>query len=133
MTDALEDLMATETRRRTALLAGDADTLDQILTDDFLYVHSTGFAEGKAPFLNRMRKKLSRFTSLKAWDEKVRRYPGCAVMDGSVDMPYEAIDGSSGEIKALFVATWIETPAGWRLSSYASTARGAPPAFDRTN
>jgi hypothetical protein len=131
MTDALADLMATEARRRAALLAGDADTLDAILTDDFLYVHSTGFAEGKAPFLDRMRNKLSRFTGLKAWGEKVRQHPGCAIMDGSVDMPYEAIDGSSGEIKALFVATWIQTPGGWRLAAYASTARGAPPAFDK--
>lgn len=131
MTDAIADLMATEAKRREALLAGDADTLDRMLTDDFLYVHSTGFGEGKAPFLKRMRKGLSRFTALTAWDEKVRLYPGCAIMDGQVDMPFEAIDGSQGEIKALFVATWVQTPEGWRLASYASTARGAPPAFDK--
>jgi ketosteroid isomerase-like protein len=123
MTGALDDapVLAAEQRRREAVCANDTDVLDHLITDDFVYIHSTGFSEGKAAYLDRMRKGVARYVRLDTRDVSVRRHGACAIVDGVVDLGYERSDGVSGVVTALFMAVWVETDGAWRLAGYGST------------
>lgn len=123
MTEAAETalVLAMEARRRAAICANDPDTLEALLTDDFVYIHGTGFAEGKAPYVDRLRSGGVRYQRLETRDVRARRHAGCVILDGAVEFGYVRADGVSGTMRALFMATWVETSEGWRLAGYAST------------
>jgi hypothetical protein len=114
-------LLAAEEQRRTAIMANDADTLDRLLTDDFVYIHSNGLVEGRDGYLGRIRSGATRYVDLQVKSFTVRRYPGTAIADGEVFFTYELANGSGGAVKAHFLAAWVETADGWRLGGYGST------------
>jgi len=123
MTETAETapVLAMEARRRAAIGANDPDALEALLTDDFIYIHGTGFAEGKAPYIDRLRSGAVRYRDLEARDVRARRHGGCVILDGALKLGYARTDGVSGVMQTLFMATWVETPNGWRLAGYAST------------
>jgi ketosteroid isomerase-like protein len=123
LTETVEStpVLAMEDRRCAAINANDADALEALLTDDFVYIHGNGFAEGKAAYVDRMRSGDVRYQRLETRDVRARRHGGCVILDGAVEFGYARSDGVSGVMRALFMATWVETAAGWRLAGYAST------------
>lgn len=114
-------VLAMEARRAAAICANDPDALEALLTDDFVYTHATGFSEGKAAYIDRVRSGVVRYQRLETRDVKARRHGGCVILDGSAEFGYARSDGASGVIHSLFMATWVETADGWRLAGYAST------------
>jgi ketosteroid isomerase-like protein len=85
MTDAA-DLLAVEERYRQALIGDDAETLDDLLDDELIYVHLSGAVEGKAAVLAARHK--TRYSAITRRDLSVRVSGDLGVITGG--MVFEA-------------------------------------------
>jgi ketosteroid isomerase-like protein len=116
------DAELAEDRFFAALLAGDADELEELLSDDFLIVDvMSGSVAGRAPFIAALRDGSLKFDRITLVERGTRRHGDTAIIVGRTDMA-----GSFGE--ASFAATsrythvlLREGTGRWRLVSAQGT------------
>jgi ketosteroid isomerase-like protein len=107
-----------------AMIAVDLDRLDRILSPDLIYVHSTGVAESKAEYLERVKASHYDYTSIASRDVTIRVHGDLAVMDGVLDMGVATGGSPTMMMKLLFVLIWTKQDGRWRLSLRQSTNAG---------
>jgi ketosteroid isomerase-like protein len=121
MAEDIAPILAAEEKRRAAALANDADAMEALMTDDFVYVHSNGLVEGRDGYCGRIRTAASTYLTLTITDYRVRRHGSSATADGKVVFTYQPANGPVGTVKAHCLQSWIETKDGWKLVGYGST------------
>lgn len=115
-------VLAADDRRRAANMAGDADALEAILSPDFTYIHNTGFREGRAAYVARIRNAQVDYVSLDRLAANVRVYGAVALVDGLASMTYRTPPGGPAQtVKTLYLAAWVFSDGQWRMAAYAST------------
>ena len=70
-TDIRTAVLANYEDQRRAMVAGDADTLDELLADDFALVHMTGYRQPKAEWLADVRSGAMTYHSMEDVDVSV--------------------------------------------------------------
>lgn len=130
LADALKAavLRADETRIY-AMLANDTASLDDMLTDDCLYVHSTGATQTKAEFLAALRTGAMKYTALHYLaPPQVRLYGSeAAVLTGRSQIEVALPDGRTAKPTVLLTAVYVVQHGRWQLASYQSTNAPAAP------
>lgn len=108
-------LQVLEQRRLTALKDRDAATLQAVLADDYVHIHSTGRVDDRAAFI---KGTLERPRRSERGPLSIRVYGELAVMVGEQTNLSVNADGSAGA-SARFIATQVahREPAGWRFVS----------------
>lgn len=115
-------VLAADDRRRAASVAGDVETLAQILTPDFTYIHNTGFREGRDPYLARMREGGVEIVALERLAASARRVGGVVLVDGEASMTYRMPPSAPpATFTSLYLAVWEWRDDAWRIRAYAST------------
>lgn len=121
---AVREVLAADDRRRAANVAGDAATLERLLTADFTYTHSNGFREGRGPYLERIRAARVHYLDMTRLSADVRLYGNIALIDGLARMTYRlAAHSVPNTLETLYLAVWTSNGEGWQLTAYASTER----------
>ena len=120
MTEDIAPIVAAEERRRAALNGNDAEALATVLSDDLVYIHSNGLAEGREAYLDRVRSGPGRYQNLTVANFTVRRNGSSAICDGQVSFEYAVPNHRPVVVKAHFLAVWKEEAGDWRLAGYAS-------------
>jgi ketosteroid isomerase-like protein len=112
--DAVADL-------HRAMLTDDLETLDALLADEVVYVHSGGAAEDKRGYLDAVRGKYWEYKRVKPESQRV-------VTSGDLAMAHVILDfegGKRGEIhKPLRLFTtlvWMRQQDAWKLISRQAT------------
>jgi ketosteroid isomerase-like protein len=110
-----------EDRRYDAMIAGDVETLDLLLSDELAYGHSSGERDTKPSYLDRVRNGTFVYTSIEHPVDKVIVTGSAAVVVGIMI----ALAHVSGELKTIHgaaLAVWAEEDDGqWRLVAYQPT------------
>ena len=103
-----------EQARTAAMVAGDVDTLDRLLDDECLYVHSSGAIDTKTAYLDRLRDGTLIYRSVRTSGHRVYALgQGCAV---SHRMIAEMIlHGVPRPYQGQVISIWRSGPAGLRL------------------
>ncbi len=119
---AESEVLAAEQRFFAALMAGDRDALNQILTDDFLLIDVMRGAEvPKSALLAVVEADQIRFDEIEPAEARVRFYASVAVVTGSTQM-----QGRFGEVPfgvhSRYTHVFVEQQGQWRLAS----AQGTP-------
>ncbi|HEY3697078.1 nuclear transport factor 2 family protein [Phenylobacterium sp.] len=115
-------VLEADDRRRAATMAGDADALEALLTPDFTYTHNTGFREGRAAYVARVRNRQVEYVSMERLFAGVRVHGGVALVDGLASMTNRAPPaGPLRTSKTLYLAVWVLSNGQWRMAAYAST------------
>lgn len=118
----VREVLAADDRRRAANVAGDAATLEPLLTADFTYTHSNGFREGREPYLARIRTAQVDYLEMTRVSADVRLYGNIALIDGLARMTYRLASRSApNTLETLYLAVWTNHGEGWQLTAYAST------------
>jgi len=98
-----------------AMLAFDHMALDDILSDELCYIHSTGVAETKAEYFAGMRRGLYEYGAITIVSNRTRRFADTAVTDGVMDMLVGANGSAKQVIRLLHVLVWRRQSGEWRL------------------
>ena len=113
-----DEVLKAEQGRCDALMAADAKALENLYTDDFVYVHSSGRKEARASYLSTVTTTDNKFLSFSHSDMKVDVMGDAALMTGTVEM-----NRSKSKVIFLFAEVWVRTTAGWRLKYQHNTKK----------
>jgi ketosteroid isomerase-like protein len=115
--DATQEVSAALDAWKSAVLKGDAATLDKLYHKDLTYTHSSALVESKPIAIASATKpgKLSKAIALR--DVKIRVYGSTAVVNAKGDFTNAA--DTTNHLELLMV--WMKSPAGWQLLARQAT------------
>jgi hypothetical protein len=113
---AVETIRAREDALYSAMIALDYAALDDLLSDDLAYVHSTGVVETKPAYLAALRRRLYEYSAIRRHDGDTQVFATCAVTRGAIEMTVGAEGSIKGTIRLQHVLVWVKQAATWRLT-----------------
>jgi ketosteroid isomerase-like protein len=108
-----------------AMIAKDFAALEQILSPDLVYVHSTAVAESRQEYLSGVAKGLYEYETITTRDVRLRIHASVALIDGICDMRVGAAGQPKDLIHLLFVLVWVRNGMAWRLEHRHATRMAA--------
>jgi len=114
VSDDFSIIVERENARYAALTASDADALDDILSDDVTYIHSTSIAETKDAQLAGQRHGVHRHGAIATIERRTRMFGNIAVTRGVIDM-VDTAHGQPFTMRLRETLVWIEEGEVWRL------------------
>ena len=115
-----QEIRALEDRRYRAMLAGDAETLDQLLGAGLVYTHSTGAADTKAAYLAGVKAKTLTYRSIERAEEEVRVYGDAAVVSGRARIDV-LVSSVLRQAQVRYLGVWAKGAQGWQLVGFQAT------------
>jgi hypothetical protein len=97
------------------MIAKDFAALEQILSPDLVYVHSTAVAESQKEYLAGVTKGLYEYESIASRQTHVRAHAPLALIDGICDMVVGSAEKPAMLIHLRFVLVFINAGGRWRL------------------
>jgi ketosteroid isomerase-like protein len=108
-----DTVAALDTEYQLAVKNNDADTMDQILADDFVVAWGDGESHSKAELLNDARTKRVQYEHNEDTDKTVQVWGDTAVITSKLWV--KGVDkGKPFEWHVWFSDTYVRTPSGWR-------------------
>ena len=116
-----EQIQQLEDARLAAMVGKDVETLDRLLDDKLIYMHSTGVADTKASYLEGLRTGVWDYQSVDRVDQRIQ-------VDGNVALVFCKMSirlitrGVFRAFDSRALAVWVRKPDGWRLLAVQSGA-----------
>ena len=118
--DTKEMIKALDAERMGAMVAGNLETLGQILADDLSYVHTSAAVDTKASIMESIGNGNLNYQKMAARNVKVRDYGDTAVLRGEADV--EVTSGGNDLTFSLeFTEVYVNGDAGWQMVAWQST------------
>ena len=114
--DARQVMAAMESFKK-AMIGRDKATLDKLLSDDLMYVHSAGQVETKAHFIDVIGSGKSVTEKLEFTDPVVHVYGNTAIVRGRVDLWHS----STNIVHMDVLHVWVKGDGGWRMVARQAT------------
>ncbi|WP_427918779.1 nuclear transport factor 2 family protein [Streptomyces sp. cg40] len=107
---------------RTAIVQGDADALDGLLTHDFVWIHANAEVDSKQSLVGSARAGALRHIEFEASDETARRYGDVLVHNGVASVQVQ-VDADLMRLANRFSIVWtLEDDGAWRITNWQSTS-----------
>jgi hypothetical protein len=116
-------IQSLEDRRFQAMLDGDAEALDLLLSDRLLYTHSSGGTDSKASYIRSIKEGTLRYRKIERQESHVEVYAGAAVVAGRAGLDV-LINGEERIVTMCYLSVWINSMRGWQLVAFQSTPVG---------
>jgi ketosteroid isomerase-like protein len=117
-----DEIQKLEDERYAAMLGKDIATLDRLLHDDLVYMHSTGVADTKASYIARLRDGVSEYRRIERSDVSIKIHPHVALVFSRLSMSV-TVRGQAREVEARVLVVWIPSDDDiWRLIGVQSGA-----------
>jgi ketosteroid isomerase-like protein len=113
-------LLQVERDRFAAMVSGDLEVLEEILSDDLVYTHSSGISESKTEFLQLLQSGDLRYDSIRPLTLNIRVKRGWAVVNGTLKIKARAFQ-QSVQATMAYTAVYERQRGRWRLVSWQST------------
>src|SRR5271165_2254568 len=81
-----QEIRKLDDQRLAAILKEDVPMLQKLMTDDFVYTHSSGNVQTKAQFLGDMKAGTWAYKSLRLQNVKMRIFGDTAILNGGCNM-----------------------------------------------
>lgn len=115
-----KEVRAVEEQRYKAMIGADFPTLEKVLADDLVYVHSSGVVDDKNSYFAPLRSGSVRYKKISPEDTRVRITGTLAVVTGRSSIELER-DGKPQAFRLRFTAVYEKSAPGWRLVSWQAT------------
>jgi ketosteroid isomerase-like protein len=99
-----------------AMLAHDIAALDALLTDDTVYVHSTGLAETKTAFLQGVRDGLYEYQVVRPISERIQQSGDIAVVYTVLDFQGGPRGQTHPPVTLITTLVWALRDNAWRMT-----------------
>jgi ketosteroid isomerase-like protein len=103
-----------------ACVQADIAKLEQILSDDLTYTHSSGQTQTKAEFIATVREGKTRYRSIEFLQSSVRIYGNSAVSNSEVRVNL-TVDGKDVSVHPRFLHVWVKENGRWQLAAHQGT------------
>lgn len=121
LADALASaVLRADADRYRAMLAGDVDALDRLLSPDLTYTHSSAHRESKAEYLASLSSGRVRYESTRCDEVSVRINGETAILEGH-SVFSALVDGVSRTLDNRFLSVWVLRNSKWQMAAWAST------------
>jgi hypothetical protein len=115
-----EAVVRLDAARLEAMRAGDGAALGRIFSEEILFVHSDGRAEGKGNYITAMTAGDTAYADLKSSDLTVRQIaPEVIVLTGAQEMK-KKLGPTWSEIRLRFMSVWRVEAGAWRMVAWQS-------------
>ena len=116
----MEAILALETARIKAMCDVDLDKLEEILSDDLVYTHSTARQETKSEFIGALSSGRTKYQSIEREDVKVQEYGETAVVTGHAKFHVNA-NGNDVRFEVKFTDVYVKSGEDWQMVAWQST------------
>ena len=116
-TDAILDL---DRQRMAAMVALDVEKLNQILSDDLIYTHSSAKVDSKASLMEAMTSGANAYTALDPSDMVARDLGDYVMVNGAAAMTV-SLSGRPTSFRVRFLDLWANQGGVWRMIAWQST------------
>jgi hypothetical protein len=114
-----------EDQRYQAMLDGDVEVLDRLLSSRLNYTHSNGARDSKDSYLRKVRDGYFVYRSVEHPVHRIEMLDGAALVIGEMRATAD-IDGRTARIDSSALAVWARDGGDWALIAYQPTP--LPPA-----
>jgi ketosteroid isomerase-like protein len=115
-----EQIQALDREWAQACVQADIAKLEQLLSDDLTYTHSSGQTQTKAEFIATVREGKTRYRSIEFQQSSVRIYGNTAITHNEVRVNL-TVDGRDVSVHARFLHVWAKEHARWQLTAHQGT------------
>jgi hypothetical protein len=114
-------VLAAEKRRCDAMLANDAEQLDAVLDRRLVFNHSSGVADDKVGYIEKIASGRIRYSEI-SWNGEriIPLAPDAALMTGRMTTAVQ-VEGSDKLLENRVLAAWSRTEGRWQLVAFQST------------
>jgi len=116
------EIKSLEERRFQAMTQADLPALENLLSDDLVYTHATGWRQNKAEFLASIRAREIQYHSITSDRVKVRVYGNTIVVTGAASIKARA-KGQELSVDLLYLEVFEKQDGRWQLVAWESTRR----------
>jgi hypothetical protein len=117
---SVDEALAAEAARYAAQTANDFAAMEQLFSEDLVYIHSSTVVDTKTSFIESMRSGAVRYHRMALGDVTVRCYGGLAVISGRTGFEVTA-RGQALTMDLLFHALWAKRASGLQFISWQAT------------
>ena len=110
-----QEVLNAQSARISAMIDANIEKLNDLLSDDLTYAHTTGWTETKPGFIETVRSEKIDYISFAPRDVEVRIYDETAVLTGNVDVN---LGGPDFTIRFLEVQRKVD--GMWKLTAWQS-------------
>ena len=114
------EIRSLEARRLQALTHGNVQALDQILSQDLVYTHASGWRQNKLEFLGSIRSGELKYHTFTTDDVRMHLYGNTALLSGHASTKVNA-KGQELDVSLLFLEVYVKLDSGWQLVAWQST------------
>ena len=114
------DVAAAEDARAVAMIRQDIAALGRLLSEDLIWIHSSGQALGKSSFLARIAEGRDRYLAIKRSEVVLRLYGAIAIVTGIAEIE-ATVDGKPKSVRNRFTNIWYGEGEDLRVVSCQST------------
>ncbi len=120
-----EEIKRLEDARFAAMVRKDISTLDRLLDDKLIYMHSTGVSDTKATYLEGLQTGVWDYQGVDSTEQRVQ-------LDGHIALVFCKMSihlisrGVFTAFDSRALAVWVQKPDGWRLLAVQSGAIPQP-------
>lgn len=115
-----QGILDLETKRLQGLIDGDLFTLETLMSDDLVYIHSNGICDTKQSLIRSIADGVRKYTKLSPRKSDVRQFDEIFIITGEIDISYIA-RGISNDTAIAFTAIWRADAHAARLISWQSS------------
>lgn len=120
--DVIEAVKRANEQRLVAMQTGDAAALKELLSDDLVYVFSTGFAENKIGHLKAVEQGTVKYEDdLHIRDVEIRAFSDNAVLTGVLES-HIVLNDERQHLINRFTMLWVKNEDKWQMNTWQSTA-----------
>jgi ketosteroid isomerase-like protein len=115
-------------------VAGDADAIGAMMSDDAIFIHGNGAMQAKAEFLASIKNGQLALSAYDLKEPKVILFDGGAIVSGLEDLTFKPPAGSTAPGRTIHMrgsAVWTHKAGAWRLVLDQDTTLAGPPPAPR--
>jgi ketosteroid isomerase-like protein len=115
-----QQVLRLEDERTRAVLAGDAATLQRLMSEDIVYTHSSARVDTKQSFIASITSGTVKYRRIHRRDVAVSVREGFAFLTGAIEIDVET-GGTLRPLVLRYSNVWESTPKGWQQVLWQST------------
>lgn len=112
-----DEIKALELKRLEAMAANDVPTLDAMIADGLLYLHSTGDRDSKAAYLGNISSGSIQYRRVTPHEPEVHVLGDTAVLFGHIDADVTR-NGNELTLDYDYLAVWAKADGRWQFFTY---------------
>ena len=109
-----------ESRRLKAVMDADIDVLNEILSDDLTYTHTTAALDTKQSFTDALKSGALNYERMVSDDGKVKVYGDTAIVNGTADVGVTS-RGQQLKFGLRYTVVYVKQDGQWRMVVWQAT------------